>query len=98
MATHSTRPNPRYKHALLEPPALKKGRVTPITGKYKRHMPIFDMVWIQMIAKNPKQMEEPSKSVDLWAIRRMRYISSKRSSKMRTQPTNPKLSPATEKI
>ena len=34
----------KYKQALDDPPALKNGRVTPITGSRFRHMPRLVMV------------------------------------------------------
>ena len=34
-----TNPTPRNKHKSEVPPALKNGKVTPITGRRERHMP-----------------------------------------------------------
>ena len=39
-----------------EPPALKNGRVRPITGVSPRHIPMFSKVWKVSMAEKPTQM------------------------------------------
>ena len=40
----SSNPIPKYKHEDDDPPALKNGKVTPITGRTNKHMPKLNIV------------------------------------------------------
>lgn len=51
--TLSTRPMPRYRVATELPPALKNGRVMPITGSSRRFIPRLMMDWEPTSASIP---------------------------------------------
>ena len=48
-----TRPIARYRHTVEEPPALMKGRVIPITGRSRVHIPMLITAWARIIKATP---------------------------------------------
>ena len=53
MYTLSTNPIPRNKVLVEEPPALKNGSVTPITGIKQMFIPMLIKVWAIKVANIP---------------------------------------------
>ena len=98
METFCTSPNPKYKQAAEEPPALKNGRVTPITGSRLRHIPKLKTVCAAIMPKNPKQIKVPNRSQDTKAVRKTRNSNNRSKPKIATHPIKPSSSPATAKI
>lgn len=63
-----TTANPKYVQSKDVPPALKRGKVTPITGISHRHIPTFIMVCEASIVNMPVQITKPNFEPDLKPI------------------------------
>ena len=58
----------KYKHADDDPPALKNGKVTPITGSKLKHIPRLKIACDAIIPKNPIDIYDPHRSQDFAPI------------------------------
>ena len=59
MQTLWARPMAQKELRREEPPALRKGRLRPMTGRSLKHMPIFIAAWTTMRDRTPRQRRNP---------------------------------------
>ena len=87
-----------YRLRFAEPPALKNGRVMPMTGPMRRHMAMLMNVWMAIMDAMPKPMYWAGPAMAALASRRMRKMTTPMSAMAATQPRMPSSSPMTVKI
>ena len=96
--TFSTSPMPVYKQKSDVPPALKNGRVMPITGRTDVHIPIFITAWVKIIAKIHTQISFPLSFLESRATCRHLKQMPPSSRITAMQPKKPNSSPMLTKI
>ncbi len=87
-----------YKQKSDVPPALKNGRVMPITGRTDVHIPIFITAWVKIIAKIPTQISFPLSFFESRATCRHLKQMPPSSRITAMQPKKPNSSPMLTKI
>ena len=91
-------PIAKYKQDADEPPTLKKGRVTPITGNKLKHIPKLKIVCDIIIPIIPKHIKDPSSSPDFLDIYPILKTADKIKKIKNKQPKKPSSSPTAENI